>query len=533
MAKEITNRRSCLETANQIISNSDDKEEVVVTNAGYSINTSGLLWHIPHPSRPLYLRWDEIPIFLRSVWKATRAYFRYLIRNYSTSEVMGNWYALMRAWLCPSLQRAIATGDEIPYRFFDELQGVFSNEDTYRLHYVRKWYCWCCDQGFEAFSSEVAFRLEERVVGGNRKGHAVRSADPEKGPLLDTEIVALNNALRASRETGTLSLEEQVALWLCIGLGSNAGPLALLREEDFELMMAPGVEGAIYKLAVPRHKKGDAEPRTQFRERKLNPEVGELVEALIEQNHSAFPIRESDSDGRPLFRRANERADLPSEGRGSDYRYHHSAVELGQLVTAAVKRLGVISSRTGCDLKVSVRRLRYTLATRLVREGASQRVLAHLLDHSDLQNVRVYFEIGSDIVEHLDAAMALELGPLSQAFLGTLVRTESDALRGDRPSSRIYNFDRGADRLDALGTCGSFSFCGLTAPIACYTCVRFQPWMDAPHDKALSAMLSERQRRQDARQDPGMVTLFDLTILAIADVIRRIDAVRRGQSNAA
>jgi len=144
----------------------------------------------------------------------------------------------------------------------------------------------------------------------------------------------------------------------------------------------------------------------------------------------------------------------------------------------------------------------------------------------------VYFDLKSDIVETLDAAMALALGPLSQAFLGALVRNEQEAVRGERPSSRIYHVDRKQDSLEPLGTCGSFSFCGLTAPIACYTCVRFQPWMDAPHDKALSGLLDERKRREEAGLGPSMIMLFDMTILAIADVIRRIDAVRAGGCSA-
>ncbi|MFU0505631.1 tyrosine-type recombinase/integrase [Pseudaminobacter sp. NGMCC 1.201702] len=510
-----------------------DEEELVTTRSGLTANLSGMVWSVPHPSRTLYLDWNDVPIPEGPVWDASQAYFRHLIRNFSQGEISGNWTALYFAWLTSSLQEAARKKDDVGVSFLDEMRDLLGKDQEYRLHYGRKWYLWCCDQGFDGFSSEVAFQLEERVLGGNSKGDAVRSADPEQGPLLDAEIVALNNALRASRQTEILSLQEQVALWLCVGLGSNSGPLALLREEDFRRIAETEIEGTIYELAVPRHKKGDAEPRTQFRERKLNPEIGGLVGQLIEENQLKYPDRHGDSDGRPLFRRRTARKDLPQRGPGSDYRYHHRASDFTNLVRSSVETLGVASPRTGLPLKVSVRRLRYTFATRLVREGASQRVVAQLLDHSDLQNVQVYFDTKSDIVEHLDAAMALQLGPLSQAFLGTLVRNEGDALRGDRRSSRIYHFDKNADRLDALGTCGSFSFCGLTAPIACYTCVRFQPWMEAPHDKALSALLAERRRRHDAGQDPNMVMLFDMTILAIADVITRIEMVRRGRFNAA
>jgi Phage integrase family len=251
---------------------------------------------------------------------------------------------------------------------------------------------------------------------------------------------------------------------------------------------------------------------------------------LIRENRAISDLADN-SDGRPLFRRDTKRGDIDENGPLWEYRFHYLGTDLNKLVSNAVKKLNVVSTRTGQPIKVSVRRLRYTFATRLVREGASPRVLADALDHTDLQHIRVYFDIKSDIVEKLDAAMALELGPLSQAFLGHIVRSEVDAERGDFKGSRIYHADRRSRTLEPLGTCGSFSFCGLAAPLACYTCIKFQPWMNAPHDKALAALLDERQRRLDEGQDGKMISLFDNTIMAIADVIKRIEAINRTEGD--
>ncbi|TIO79349.1 MAG: hypothetical protein E5X74_10125 [Mesorhizobium sp.] len=509
-----------------------NRGHIVVSRAGYEVDCSGATWRVPHPSGSHVLKWRLFSSLGRALLDACQAYFRYLIRSYSASEVANNWKTLSLIAELSAVRVAGRDGVEIQYQFFTELEGFLPEHEQYRLHYARKWYCWCCDHGFSAFSPEVAFYLEERVIGGNQKGHAVRSADPDKGPLLDNEVIALSNALRASKTTGTLSLKEQAAVWLALAFGSNPEPMALLREEDFWDVRRSDLEAPIFLLNIPRHKKGHAAPRTDFVERRLNPEIGEIVLALFDQNRADNPLQDGDSDGRPLFRRPNPRKDLPLEGPGSDYRYHHNASDFSLMVSRAVEKLAVISPRTGRPLKVTMRRLRYTFATRLVREGASRQVVAQLLDHTDLQNVAVYFDVKSDVVETLDAAMALELGPLSQAFLGTLVRTEQEATRGERRSSRIYHVDKRRDKLDALGTCGSFSFCGLTAPIACYTCVRFQPWMDAPHDKALSGLLAERKRRQAAGLDPSIIMLFDMTIMAIADVIRRIETARVGDGNA-
>lgn len=54
---------------------------------------------------------------------------------------------------------------------------------------------------------------------------------------------------------------------------------------------------------------------------------------------------------------------------------------------------------------------RYTLATNLVKDGATQRQLAQILDHTDLQHVQVYFDLAGNIVELLDKAL---IGPYAQ-----------------------------------------------------------------------------------------------------------------------
>lgn len=502
----------------------ESSSAVIFSRAGYEVDTSVSVWHIPHPSRSISLNWGDVEIRDNQVLQATKTYFRYLIRSYSAREVGNNWELLKNVWRLNSL----ANSSDVPKQFFDELYNSLPDHQEYRLHFARKWYVWCSDAGFAPFSPEVAFELEQRVIGGNKKGVAVRSADPEEGPLQEGEVAALANALRSAKMTGKIDLTGQLAVWLALAFGTNPEPISLLREEDFWTLDDSEGEAPTYLLNIPRHKKGDAAPRTQFRERRVNQEIGEMIGLLISRNRRENPPRNGDLVGRPLFRRQKPRSDFPTEGPGSDYRHHYTSAELSALVTRAVERLGVNSPRTGRPLRVTMRRLRYTLATRLVREGASRRVVAQLLDHTDLQNVGVYFDTNSDVVERLDKAAAFELAPLAQAFLGTVVRSEKEAVRGHRPSSRIYHRDMKRDRLDALGTCGSFSFCGLTAPIACYTCVRFQPWMDAPHDKALGALLSERERREHAGLAPGMVEIFDLTILAIADVIRRIDDIREG-----
>ncbi len=63
------------------------------------------------------------------------------------------------------------------------------------------------------------------------------------------------------------------------------------------------------------------------------------------------------------------------------------------------------------------------------------------IGHSDTQNVKVYTEFNEDMADRIDAALASDLTPLAQAFSGTLIDSEKDAIRANDPRSRINNND--------------------------------------------------------------------------------------------
>lgn len=500
---------------------------ILIDRAGLPVDATGWVWELNSAGERRYLRWRAFPDCPASILDATARYFARRIKTKSPDSVRGSFETLLYLAHSPSFMSLGQGAAEMPIAVFEELKSYFEGAQFsgsgWRLHHVRHWYRSCADHGSPAFSPEVAFELDEKVVGGNKKGHAVLSLDPEEGPLVDLEITALLNALNDRRRHNSMPLDCAAALWLCVALGPNPFQMTLLRERDIEVIEEEGVR--FVQLRVPRVKKKHDAPRTAFRTRKLTAEIGEVVLSLIAENRrrEALGGRETGPET-PIFMRGSERVNVAAGM--AEYARHLHPSEFTALIADAVKRLGVVSVRTGRPLRVTTRRLRYTFATRLVREGASMEEVAEALDHTDLQNVRVYFDIKSDIVESLDKAMALKLGPVAQAFLGKVVRGEAEADRGADPASRVATLDRATGRPAGLGTCGQHSFCDLLAPVACYTCSQFQPWMDGPHDKILDDLLAQRQRKQAAGMDGRMVSIHDATILAIGDVIRRVEEAR-------
>ena len=106
-------------------------------------------------------------------------------------------------------------------------------------------------------------RGEQLRIGGNKKGQAVLSQDPELGPLDDLEISALLNALRAATKEGGLTLQEQAALWLCTAFGQIQRSRRRCAE-DVVIIADTNGDPAFVHVDIPRIKKGDERHRTQL-----------------------------------------------------------------------------------------------------------------------------------------------------------------------------------------------------------------------------------------------------------------------------
>jgi hypothetical protein len=190
---------------------------------------------------------------------------------------------------------------------------------------------------------------------------------------------------------------------------------------------------------------------------------------------------------------------------------------LGNKLSNVITSLNVISPRTGEALHITPRRFRYTIGTRAAAEGANEFEIAELLDQDTSATGRLYVKASSQMLERIDRAIAELLAPFAQAFAGVLVDQEVDARRGQDPTSRIIDPSLSDG---PVGTCGTFGFCSLSAPIACYTCIHFQPWLDGPHEQMLDDLLAKRQGLIDRNGDLRIASINDRTILAVTRVVQ-------------
>lgn len=373
--------------------------------------------------------------------------------------------------------------------------------------------------GVSGIAEDAVALMDQLRLAGNNKGVAVLTMDPNKGPFTPIELEGVQSALNDSYAVGDVSERDYLLVWLLSLLGQRPVQYARLKVCDVIVEQSDDKPPS-YVLRVPRAKQREQNARTEFRHRIIIPQIGEPLVKYAQNVKSSFCGLLNDPDQAPLFP-----SDVLDEEAPKGFEFHSTADEIGRRVKIVGTSLKVYSERTGLPIRIGAIRFRRTTGTRAAEEGYSELAIAEMLDHTDTQNVRVYVEGTPKIAENISRAVAFQMAPLAQAFAGKIVQDESDAVRGDDASSRIVDprFCAGPD--EAVGNCGSHGFCGFLAPIACYTCVSFQPWLDGPHLAVYDFLEKERERLK-SNGDLRLAANNDRTLLAVAQVILQCDSMR-------
>ncbi|MCO8165221.1 tyrosine-type recombinase/integrase [Pseudomonas sp. 21LCFQ010] len=390
---------------------------------------------------------------------------------------------------------------------------------------IRQW----ARLGYPGIPDNSLALLDKLTLKGNEKGYAVQSMCPDTGPLTDIEMGAITEGALAAFGNGHVTLTDTCLLLTLALTGRRPGQIAALKVKD--LISGDGR----YQVNFPRAKQRSQGWRKSFKKFPVVEDLWLLLQEQVEFTTEEFSVRLAQAgqtlDPRtikelPLFPELNNlRSDLPLVDQLENDALHVPTNRISDAVSRVASVIQVVSERTGSLIHLNPRRFRYTLGTNLGREGRGEYVIAEALDHSDMQNAGVYVKNLPEVVERIDKAVALQLGPIAQQFQGVLIPSERHARRAGDPRSRICS------RSGNVGSCGSYGFCGALSPIACYTCVHFQPWLDGPHEAVLVQLISERDSVYETTNDLKIASVNDRLILAVSDVVSRCKAMKAGEAN--
>ncbi len=503
----------------------DEIDQRSRTIEGFDFNPSANVWRIATAQGTEVLNFDKLPAVTEELRELFKEAFAALLLSNAPERMarqLSRLRALLRFLKSADSSRSI---DELTAADIQNYGAYLPKHQQYSLRKVKEILMAWATTGVAGLSRDLLLLLPELETTNHNIGSAVRTMDPATGPLTDIEYEAVVTAVRHAFASGSMPLSDYALVILAITLGARPLQLAMIKVKDICVTQRAD-RSQVFILQVTRLKQGkNIRPRTLFRPRQLTPAIGVLIEqqaaaARAWAIKSGLPAEEA-----PLFPSTSS---APQERRIvlPGFLGHCDPKMMSTKISRILERLGVRSHRTDGPMRLFQTRLRRTLGSRAAAEGHSAPVIADLMDHSWVHSSLVYIETRPDMIERIDKALALQIAPLAQAFSGTLVeRPLPDSAASTGKVVHIAT----QETFEQAGKCGKFDFCGLAAPLACYTCAYFNPWLDDIHETLLESLIAEREellRTVDAR----IASVNDRTILAIADVVNRCKAAAGKES---
>lgn len=486
----------------------------VTTRSGAEFDPRPDVWSVRDPVSTLNADFepirDLIGIDLVTCFKATLVW---LIERSTTSHVK-NCFERFQFFSMQEAESIAKTGRLTASVFLKFRASLSQPREWYATTlavFLRYW----ADLGHDGLSTDLVECLEVIVLPKNNSGHLVLSQDRTRGPLTEFEFQFCWAILDNAHDAGEIGDEDHLLLSLEMALGVRPIQIAAMRVCDVHAVALP--DGQIqYFIDVPRAKNSKM-PRTEFKQRPLPLSLGKALYAHATATSCRFSKILNDESQAPLFPSKSPAGSAPP-----GWEHHQTNARLAdKIANRWVRVLDGVQS-----LRLTARRIRYTLGTRAAQEGYDVFVIAEILDHSTTVSTRVYIEATPAITTRINRALASKLGAIASVFRGKIITSESEATRGADRASRIEDY-----RIDApthcMGNCAKEGACFLLAPMACYTCALFEPWIDGPHEFVLAFMLEERERLMDANE-PRLAAVLDLQIAAAAQVCDMCKAASKG-----
>ena len=173
----------------------------ITTREGYKVDVSSDLWHLP------YARYENASINFELIFppefkKPLKDFIIYQLSHTSTHAGLSSFktiYSEVFSNYSDGEFKSCSSKETLVKLFETALNKSKKEKRLYALYRAIRWYLWavknCNDE--ELFSKQYARQLEGMIIPGNPKGEAVRSSNPESGPLdRSLELQLIINALK-------------------------------------------------------------------------------------------------------------------------------------------------------------------------------------------------------------------------------------------------------------------------------------------------------------------------------------------------
>lgn len=488
-----------------------EQSDIRYSLMGYAFNFNDDVWKL---SSNTSINWKLLEA-IKGVHPDVKVGLRQIIavvaeRN-SASTAM-RYYDLFKSVVLknPSYKGEIITG-----LLFLNIRSGMNKDEDYKLGGIRtllkKWQ----KLGFVGIEDNITDTLDKLTIKGVVKGKAVRTKDPFKGAYTVTEKQSLMNWANNAFKDNILNLEEFTLFCLLMCTGRRPIQISMLRHGD---VLVKNNQGKIeYSLNIPRAKQKNSFFRQEFRELYINEDLYLIIKNQMKSvqefaTRHIQNLEQNDVNQLPVF---INKENLLSVKSIAEFRnklkyqpdfFHITSAKINNISQKITDKCQAVSERTEDFINFFPYRARRTLGTDLARQGIGGVQIAHLLDHTDTQNVSVYTEDTIEQSLRIFEAMDEPMNLLADMFAGRIIRHESQAIRADDINSRKFKSD-----VKQIGNCGGSPACqnGIKA---CLICSSFQPLLDADWNGLLEDLNQERLFQSKNGASELVLSSYDLPL---------------------
>ncbi|MGC0892785.1 tyrosine-type recombinase/integrase [Pantoea agglomerans] len=378
---------------------------------GYSFKLSDIKWQLdkensifPHKIA------DKMPESMRIGYLTTLAYFS---AEYSAgytkniNQIFSQWLGMID----------IKTIDAHAVYQFNVNLGP---EKNYKLNSIKKFLTKWKKLGYVGVETSALTMLEKIKIKTNLTGEAVKRRDPNSGPLTEQELKIILESIRKLLKENKIHLFIYCYIILLATTGRRPLQLTSLKAKD---LIRTG-EG--WFLNIPKVKQRK-DFRSEFSLVSIDDCLYEKLTTLVDVNQKHIEDSINQGIGHiknelPIFMDSKKSISIQSGQSldtimATDFLHMKNSFiskELDKITT----KFTIQSSRTHNPIRLNARRLRYTLGSRLAKEGASVEVIAKALDHKSINSSGIYVKNSPDNVHDIDMKLHSFFEPLSKIFLG-------------------------------------------------------------------------------------------------------------------
>lgn len=391
---------------------------------------------------------------------------------------------------------------------------------------IKKWY----ELGYSGIDEDAYDFLCKLIIPDNKKGEVVRRRDQVKGPFTDIELQSFLEACYRAYDKGNIDITQLAMALLISATGRRPLQISQMKVSDIRRLKV-SENSYSYVISIPRIKQGLGF-REAYRNFQVTKELYDLLrkqcDLSLEQTRSILKreLTNNEIENTPLFismqKLENFKINKELKEIFVSDKAHEYSVKINNTLGFIAETENVISERTYERLNVNPRRFRYTVGTRAAREGASELVIAELLDHSTTKYTGVYVEFNADHVARIDEAVGNHMKKYAGFFQGKI--EGDDSIKKNELAVRDLSGE-------VTGACGGCKSCQANVPVPCYTCHHFRPFIDAPHIELRDHLLKQRERIMTDTNDETMSKTLDRTIMAVEEVVKKCETLKLKRSN--